>query len=482
MKFRTLGVLSLMLLWSCSTQKAAQPTAAASATASQTVNIAADAYVYGFPMVDLYRIEAAYFFFPRSPAFKTPVNTLYNTPNVYTPADTTVQTPNSDTPYSFVLFDLRAQPYVLTLPPIEKNRYYSVQLVDQYTFNFAYLGTRTTGNGGGNFLIAGPNWKGATPRGIDKVVRAQTDFVLGLIRTQLLSASDLAKVHRIQAGYKVTPLSTFAGSPVPPSAPTVHWMLPLSAAAVPSAEFNIKAWLESKLMPPERTSPKFFNVLSFVLQFCPVDPSEAALRQQFQAIGIRSGSFDAPSGVTQQDLVAGMAAGQQQIDGAKATVKNANELFGTREAMKNNYLNRAVGAQVGILGNSVQEAVYLNYTHDADGHPLSGVHKYTIHFAAGTLPPVNAFWSITMYDLPQQLLVANPINRYLINSPMLPQLKRDADGGVTIYVQHTTPGGSLESNWLPAPSGGFMAVLRAYWPQEAILSGSWKQPPMMPVN
>jgi hypothetical protein len=453
---------------------------AQAAPVSSTVEIAQKAYVYGFPLVDLYRIEAAYFFFPRSPAYKVPVNTLYNTPNVYTPADTTVQTPNSDTPYSFVMFDLRSQPYVLTLPAIDKDRYYSVQLVDQYTFNFAYLGSRTTGNGGGRFLIAGPGWHGATPKGIAKVVHAQTDFVLALIRTQLFGASDLENVHRVQAGYKVASLSAYAGSPSPPAAPAIRWMLPLSANPPKTEAFDLKDWFLSVLMPPERTSPRFFDALSFVLQFCPVDPSETALRTSFGAIGVRPGSFRPPSGVRNADLVAGMAAGQHEIDVARSEAKSANDLFGTRESMKDNFLNRAVGAQAGILGNSAAEAIYLNFSKDADGHALSGDRKYTIHFGPGELPPVNAFWSITMYDLPKQLLVANRIDRYLINSPMLPTLKRDADGGLTIYVQRETPGADLASNWLPAPGGPFMAVLRAYWPKATLIDGSWKLPPVTP--
>jgi hypothetical protein len=471
----TKAILALSLALACT--GAAFP----AQTPVATADIAKQAYVYGFPLVDLYRIEAAYFFFPRSPAFKTPVNTIYNTPNVYTPADTTVQTPNSDTPYSFVMFDLRTQPYVLTLPPIEKSRYYSVQLVDQYTFNFAYLGTRTTGNGGGHFLIAGPGWKGETPKGIDKVVHAQTQFVLALIRTQLFDPADLANVHRIQAAYKIAPLSAYSGTQPPPAAPAVRWMLPLSADTPKAEGFGVKAWLESIAMPPERTSPKFFDALSFVLGFCPVDPSEVSLRKTFARIGITPGAFRRPGGVTDAQLVSGMAAGQAEIDAAKRTFKNANELFGTRADMKNNYLDRAVGAQVGILGNSVAEAVYLNYAEDASGAALSGARNYTIRFARGELPPVNAFWSITMYSLPKQLLVANPINRYLINSAMLPQLKRDADGGLTLYVQHDSPGAARQSNWLPAPGGGFMAVLRAYSPKQAIIDGSWKQPQMTPA-
>ena len=145
--------------------------------------------------------------------------------------------------------------------------------------------------------------------------------------------------------------------------------------------------------------------------------------------------------------------------------------------MKNNYFYRWL-ATIGIWGNSKQEAMYPIYFTDASGQKLDGTNKYTLHFAPGELPPVNAFWSLTMYELPKSLLVANPINRYLINSPMLPELKKDADGGLTLYIQNASPGKELESNWLPAPKGPFSSYLRLYWPKEAALDGSWTAPKM----
>lgn len=442
---------ALLALTFATASPAATPAAQIGSTATQ-------AYIYGFPLVDLYRIMFGYFFDPKSPAFKAPVNTLYNTANVYTPADTTVQTPNSDTPYSFVGLDLRAEPLVLTLPAIRGSRYYSVQFVDQYTYNIAYIGTRTTGNGGGKFLIAGPNWHGTAPAGIAKVIRFDTQFGLALFRTQLLGPDDLPNVKEIQAGYSAVPLSTFAKTAPPPAAAPVSWIAPLEPAA-------------------ERTDPKMFNVLAFVLQFCPAPASEVALRKSFASIGIVAGKPFEP-GANASAYVAGMTAGQKEIDAKRATQKSANDLFGTPEQLNGNYLNRAIGAQYGILGNTAAEAVYLGYAAGANGKPLSGANKYTIHFAKDGLPPTNAFWSITMYDLPQQLLVANPIDRYLINSPMLPTLKRDADGGITLYVQHESPGKDKEANWLPAPAGAFFMVLRDYWPKESVINGTWKQPPM----
>jgi hypothetical protein len=159
----------------------------------------------------------------------------------------------------------------------------------------------------------------------------------------------------------------------------------------------------------------------------------------------------------------------------------SGDAFGTRAFLKNNYLYRMI-ATIGIWGNSKQEAMYPVYMTDATGQKLDGANRYTLHFAPGKLPPAHAFWSLTMYELPQSLLVANPINRYLINSPMLPKLKKDADGGLTLYIQNESPGKELESNWLPAPKGPFSSYLRLYRPEETALNGSWTAPKMEAVK
>lgn len=189
---------------------------AADATAAEARAIAKEAYIYGFPMVDSYRIQHAYFVDTKNPEYKGPWNQIINIPRVYTPADTAIQTPNSDTPYSFVGMDLRAEPIVLTVPPIEKDRYFSIQLIDWYTFNFDYIGSRTTGNDG-----AGPGWKGETPAGVKKVFRPETEFVFAVYRTQLFCPGDLDNVKKVQAGYKAEPLSAFLGQPAPAAAPEI---------------------------------------------------------------------------------------------------------------------------------------------------------------------------------------------------------------------------------------------------------------------
>jgi hypothetical protein len=445
--------------------------AADSLSPAEARAIAKEAYIYGFPMVDSYRIQYAYLVDRDNPEFKAPWNQIRNIARVYTPEDKTIQTPNSDTPYSIAGLDLRAEPMVLTMPVVDKGRYFSAQLIDLYTFNFAYIGSRTTGNDGGSFLVVGPGWKGDAPSGIKKVIRSETELVLVAYRTQLFNTGDLDNVKNIQAGYKVQTLSQFLGKPAPPAAPKVDFIKPLSP-------------------DQQRSSLQFFNILNFVLQFCPTDPSEQDLMARFAKLNIGPGkSFDADklSPEMKKAVEDGMSDAWNAFSDFKKTQfetgqVTAGDAFGTREFLKNNYMYRMVAAVLGIYGNSKQEAMYPAYYVDASGQKLDGANRYTLHFGPDQLPPVDAFWSLTMYELPASLLVANPLNRYLINSPMLPDLKRDADGGLTLYIQHDSPGKDKESNWLPAPNGPFGMFLRLYWPKAEALDGSWKQPPLQRAN
>jgi hypothetical protein len=273
-------------------------------------------------------------------------------------------------------------------------------------------------------------------------------------------------VKKIQAGYKVQTLSAFLGTATPKTAPVIDFIKPLTPAE-------------------QKTSLQFFNTLNFVLQFCPTSASETDLMARFAKIGVGAGkTFDA-SKLTPQVKVAieqGMADAwtefanlQKRIDAGEVTL---GDMFGAREYLKNNYLYRMAAAVLGIYGNSKQEAMYPVYAIDADEKKLDGANLYTLRFAPDQLPPVNAFWSLTMYELPASLLVANPLNRYLLNSPMLPQFKRDADGGITFYIQNSSPGPDKEANWLPAPKGPYTMYMRLYWPKPEALEGKWKQPPL----
>ncbi len=440
----------------------------------ETQQIAEEAFIYGFPMVMNYAVFYEYFVDETSPEYKAPFNQLYNTARVYTPKDTAIVTPNSDTPYSFVAMDLRAEPFVVCNPEIEKSRYFSVQLVDMYTFNYGYMGSRTTGNGAACHMIAGPSWNGATPAGIGKVFRSETDFSFAIIRTQLFVPADIENVKKIQAGYRALPLSKFQNEPAPPAAPEIAWpkIDKKSADADP------------------------FAYLNFVLTLCPpTGPAvaEVPLRARYAKIGVEAGKpfrVDELTPEQKAELELGMKSGLAKIEqkvGALGRDENgwrvATHGFGDRQAYDGDFTLRAAAAMAGIYGNDAAEALYPLLATDSEGNkPDTSTNRYGLTFPAGQLPPVDAFWSVTMYDGRTQLLVENPIHRYLINSPMLPELKKDADGSLTLYLQKDSPGTDKESNWLPAPDGPAYVVMRLYWPKEAALKGSWKPPAVQRVK
>jgi hypothetical protein len=432
--------------------------------------IAKEAYTYGFPLVGNYLVLYTYFVNRQSPEFKAPWNQIRNIPRVFTSEDKAIKVPNSDTPYSMLGIDLRTEPLVITVPPIEKQRYFSIQLIDFYTFNFDYIGSRTTGNDGGRFLIAGPGWKGEVPQGIKKVIRSETELALAVYRTQLFNPGDLDNVKKVQSGYKVQVLSEFLGKPGPKAAPAIDFIEPLTLDAL-------------------KTSLDFFKILNFALKFCPIHPSEMELMTRFARIGVRAGrTFDTGTFPPEIKTAIGQGIADAWAEFADFKQKRFDtkevvfgDLYGTRDNLKNNYFYRMVAFVLGNYGNSKQEAMYPMYTLDSEGKVLVGANHYTLRFAPGQLPPVNAFWSLTMYGLPENLLVANPLNRYLINSPMLPQLKRDADGGLTLLVQNESPGNDVETNWLPAPKGQFLMALRLYWPKEEAIDGRWTEPKVVKV-
>ena len=435
-----------------------------SATPAELREIIKEAYIYGFPMVDSYRIQYSYFVDSGHPEYKGAWNEVHNVARVFTPQDKAIQTPNSDTPYSFLGADLRAEPLVISVPAI-RDRYYSLQFIDMFTHNFAYVGSRATGSEAGNYLLAGPRWHGEVPKGIKSVIRSETDLAFVLYRTQLFGMDDLDAVKKIQSQYRAQPLSGSPGRRRRPRRRSSSQ--PLSAEA-------------------QKSSPEFFGILNFLLQFAPIHPSETALMDRFARAGIGAGKRFDVAALTPEQLQAvqaGMADAwtafakykAEQIDTGK---KSSADGFGTREFLHNDYLARMSSAVLGIYGNSKEEANYPAYFTDSAGKPLEGAHsRYTVRFEPGKLPPVNSFWSLTMYELPASLLTENPLNRYLINSPMEPQLVRDADGGITLYIQHDSPGKEKEANWLPAPKGPFFMVMREYWPKAEALDGTWKAPP-----
>jgi hypothetical protein len=438
--------------------------------------IAEEGFIYGLPIVMNYAVMYDYIVDRNSGQWKAPFNQIFNEHKVFTYEDTTIVTPNSDTPYSLLWMDLRTEPFVLTVPAVEKKRYYSVMLVDGNCFNYGYIGSRATGNEAGNYMVVGPDWKGETPPGIKKVFQSSTQFSLAAYRTQLFNASDMPNVVKVQSGYKAQPLSAYLKKPAPPVPPTIDF----------------------PKIDKEMVKTNFFKYLDFALQFAPAGPEEKEIRAKLARIGIGPGktfSFKDLSLEHKAEIALGMKEGEKKVE---EKVKNIGKeingwalgsVFGDRAFYKGDWFLRAAAAKAGIYGNDAAEAAYPMLQKDNKGEkPDCSKHNYTLTFPAGQYPPVNAFWSITMYDGKTQLLIKNPINRYLINSPMLPNLKKNPDGSLTIYIRKDALGTFKESNWLPAPNGPIYVVMRLYWPkseQPSVLpvgQGTWQPPMVMQVQ
>jgi len=433
-------------------------------------DIAEAGYIYGLPIVMNYGVMYEYAVDRTSGQFKAPFNQIKNEPNVFTYKDTAIPTPNSDTPYSFVWMDLRAEPMILSVPAVDPKRYYSVMLCDGNTYNYGYIGSRATGSEAGDYMVVGPDWKGAAPPGIKKVFRSSTQFSLAGYRTQLFNPDDLDDVKKIQAGYKAQTLSAYQNQSPPPRAPAIDF---------PKFDKDL-------------VKTHFFEYLDFALQFAPPETNETDIRAQLARIGIGPGktfNFKDLSLEDRLELGLGMKEGDRKVEEAVANAGRAingwrvSSLPGDSAHYDGDWLKRAAAAKGGIYGNDAAEATYPLTRIDSEGHTLDGSqHNYTLTFPPGQLPPVNAFWSLTMYDGKTQLLIENPINRYLINSPMLPAMKGNGDGSLTLYIQNRSPGADKEANWLPAPNGTIYLVMRLYWPKTTppsilpVGEGTWQPP------
>jgi hypothetical protein len=438
--------------------------------------IAEEGFIYGLPIVMNYAVMYMYCVDRTSGQYRVPFNQIFSERRVFSFKDTAIITPNSDTAYSMAWLDLRTEPFVLSVPAVEKNRYYAVMLNDGNTFNYGYIGSRATGNDAGHYLVAGPDWNGQAPAGIRKVFRSSTQFSLVVFRTQLLNPKDMPNVEKVQSGYKVQPLSAFLRRPAP----------------TPTPEITFPVFTQSLL------KENFFDYLDFALQFAPAGPEEADIRARLARIGVGPGkafNFRDLDPEHKLEVEAGMKAGDQKVDEKVAAIgRDINgwrigSAFGNREFYRGDWLLRAAAARTGIYGNDAEEALYPLARTLANGEPLDGSrHNYTLTFKPGQLPPVNAFWSITMYDGKTQLLIRNPIDRYLINASMLPSLRRNRDGSLTLYIQKKSPGKDKEANWLPAPDGPIYLVMRLYWPKTTPPSilppgeGAWQPPAIVAVK
>ena len=437
---------------------------------AETKKLAEEGFIYGLPIVMNYAIMYEYSVAKDSGQYKAPFNQIKNEARVFTYEDTAIVTPNSDTPYSLLWLDLRTEPMVLSVPAVPRERYYSVMLCDGNTFNYGYIGQRATGPEAGDYLVVGPGWKGEKPAGIKDVFYSSTWFSAVAYRTQLFNPEDMPNVVKVQSGYKVQPLSAYLNQPAPKAAPAIEF---------PKVNKDL-------------VMPNFWDYLAFSLQFAPPGPEEQETRANIEKLlkALKSATPEMKVAVKE-----GMQQGEAKIkEHLDVTQKNINgwrvgSVFGDRKFYNGNWLLRAAAATAGIYGNDSVEAVYPMTRSLPNGEPLDGSkHDYTLTFAAGELPPVNAFWSVTIYDGKTQLLIKNPINRYLINAPMLPNMKKNSDGSMTLYIQKDSPGADKEANWLPSPDGPIYLVMRLYWPSDKTPSilpvgeGTWQPPALVKVQ
>jgi hypothetical protein len=419
--------------------------------------IAKEAWTYAFPLATNYRSMRLYALDKTYPDYAGGFNKFKHYDKIFTPSDTAVITPNNDTPYSWAILNLADEPVVLEVPEV-KDRYYSFQFIDLYTFNFAYVGSRATGDKAGKYLIAGPDWKGDKPAGIDKIIQSETNLVTLLGRTELkMAVGDIENVKKLQSQYKLSLLHEFTKEAAPS-----HKEFTLPYPEFKQADLGLAA---------------FIGLTNNLLQYTSVNPSEVDLRAKFAKIGIVPGKKFDPKNYTPEVLKAitegAQEAGKELKEGTDK-LTNATDLFGTREMINGDYNKRALGAAAGLFGNTKQEAVYIGTRSDKANNFLSGKSKYVIRFPKGQTPPDQYFWSITLYELPSRYLVNNSINRYSIGDRTT-GLKYETNGDLIIYIQHEAPKGK-ESNWLPAPKDAFYYLIRIYGPKESILNGTWKAP------
>ena len=432
----------------------------------QAHDLAADAYVYGYPLVLLDVTRQLGTNVPKPEENAAPMNQLGHKRKFPDDTFTTVVSPNADTLYSFAFLDLSKEPMVLSVPEMGK-RYYLMEMLDAWTNVFSCPGTRTTGNGKGEFAVTGPRWAGQLPKGV-KQIKSPTNTVWLIGRTQTNGKEDYEAVHAIQDKYKLTPLSAFGKAYTPPD------NVPVSQG------------VDLKKPPVEQVAKMdastFFSRLNALLQDNPPTAADAEAVNRFAAIGVvPGGTFDlkALDVAIVRSLERGAREGLSRIMGEakkpQGKIVNGWEVMTNVGSYGTDYLWRAVIALVGLGANLPEDAIYPRATRDIDGKPLIGTKGYVVEFDKGQLPPVNAFWSITMYNS-EQFFVKNPIQRFAIGDR--DKLKMNDDGSLTIYVQNESPGKDKESNWLPAPTDSFNLFMRLYWPKEEIVEGTWKMPPV----
>jgi hypothetical protein len=430
------------------------------------------AYKYGIPLMEFVRQarQQTSVTVPNAHS-DAPLNQLGSARNLATASNQVIVQPNNDTLYTMGHLDLTRGALVLHVPAIGGHRYYSFEFIDPYTNVFHYVGTRTTGDGAGNYLITGPHFNGRVPRGV-KRVRSAYERMWLVGRTLVTGPSDLPAVHRVQNGYRLIPLADYSAQGLGWKPPRPHKVISQHTAF------------------KEPLGVAFFDQLGTALAENPPPKRDAPLLRMLAQVGVGVGrhpSHENLSAAVLAGLTAAADNGYNNVFTLRTQIATKSVLahggwfvppfingaFGT------DYDYRAVVALFGIAANRPQEALYIVAATDRTFKYLNGAHDYALHFPAGQLPPARYFWSLTMYDQ-GFFLVPNSIHRYALGSHTT-GLKRNPDGSLDIYIQHTPPAGH-EANWLPAPAGQFEVTLRLYGPKPVALKQRYVYPPIAQTN
>jgi hypothetical protein len=429
----------------------------------EAFQIGVDAYIYGYPLVLMDVTRQVATATPKVTDRRAPVNQFRHNRAFPDHTFTTVVSPNADTLYSIAWLDLAKEPMVLSVPDTGK-RYYLMQFLDAWTNVFAAPGSRTTGNGKGDFAITGPGWKGKLPPGVLEI-KAPTNMVWLIGRTQTNGKDDYAAVHALQRQYKLTPLSAFG----------TNYVLPDNAPVDPNVDLKTPPVAQVAQMD----AATFFGRLARLMKDNPPAAADAEFVKKLAVIGMVVGKdFDKAQDATiAQALEQGVREGRAKLLAAtmqpKGKALNGWTLMEDLGRYGTNYLHRATVAALALGANLAEDAVYLRTTVDAAAQPLTGGNRYVLHFARDQTPSVNAFWSVTMYNS-KQFFVENGLGRYALGDR--DKLTFNPDGSLDIYVQNESPGKDKQANWLPAPKEEFNLILRLYWPKKEALGGGWQPP------
>lgn len=473
-----IGLMTVLLLASCHQKKRLNET--------EITQIAKEAYIYGYPIVENYRNMSISAIDTQNPNFVKPFNELAALPMQLTTevevaeAEGTTENGNeeksqarteisvkpgkTDIAYGSAWLDLRREPIVVTVVPVGDKRYFSVQFVDLFGNDFDYFSSQKDGSRGGHLLVVAPGWKGEKPAGISRVVESPSSFVFAMFRLQIRDMAGAEKNTNIMDQYKLEPLSQYAHTTPPPSPQPLNFPV-----------YN----------PAKAKTPEFFTYLNFMLQFCTIPNEENGMMKRFAEIGIMPGKafdYSTMSDSEKKALIDGMAAGQAELDAMSKMNVKAPVLYGnSSNLLKENYPYRAYMASKNLYGNSSEEIWGIIYEVSASNKKLNGKNQYELKFEKNRLPPVNAFWSLSAYPVSQQFSAFNPASSYTISSNRQ-SFKLNEDGALTLYLQQQKPGEEKLGNWMPVPEGRFYLLLQLYQPKEEVLKGQWPMPKIIRMN